>query len=394
MLDFWISALVLASIAAAFLLLPLRRPPGQGCDTRARVNVRLYHERLALLDAEREAGRLSQADWESAQAEMARALLAEAHTEPHPRQPGVRTGRWAIWGVALAVPLVAFGLYLHFGALERLGLSRELATPAASPAEQLTRLERVVQVQPDAPDGLYLLARTYMNQNRAAEAVPLFARAAELAGRPPELLGQWAQAMYFAAGRQWSGQIQALVDEALQRNPAEGTSLGLLGIAAFEGKHWAAAIGYWQRLQASLGPADPARAALQTGIDRARAELLTAGGKEASASGVDVQVALAPTVATRVAPNDTVFVFARAASGPPIPLAVRRLRAADLPARLTLSDADAMQPGLKLSSFRDVQVMARVSRSGQATQGEWSGVGAPVPGAPNAYTLIIDTAEP
>lgn len=393
MFDFWVSALVLVSIAGAFLLLPLRRPQGQDEDARARMNVRLYHERLALLDAERQAGRMAQAEWETAQAEMARALLAEANTEPRPEQPLARAGRRVLWGVALAVPLVALGLYLHFGALERLSLSRELATPAASPAEQLARLERVVQAQPDAPDGLYLLARTYMSLNRAAEAVPLFARAAELARRPPELLGQWAQAMYFAAGRQWSGQIQALVEEALRGNPAEGTSLGLLGIAAFEGKHWAAAIGYWQRLQASLAPADPARAALQTGIDRARAELLTAGGKEAPLSGLRIQVTLTPRVATQVAPTDTVFVFARAASGPSIPLAVRRLRAADLPAQLTLSDADAMQPGLKLSDFKDVQLMARVSRSGQPTQGEWSGVGAPVPGAPGAYTLIIDTAE-
>jgi cytochrome c-type biogenesis protein CcmH len=184
-----------------------------------------------------------------------------------------------------------------------------------------------------------------------------------------------------------------LVDEALARNPNEGTSLGLLGIAAFEGRHWAAAISYWQRLQSGLAPTDPARAALQTGIDRARQALQGVGSGQTAAGALQVRVGLAPALAGKVSPDDSVFVFARARSGPSIPLAVKRLRVADLPAVITLSDADAMQPSLKLSSHEDIQVMARISRSGQPTQGEWRGMAVPAPGQPGGYTLIIDSPE-
>lgn len=396
MIDFWAAAVALLLIACALLAWPLLSARAHQGGPRRAVNVAVYEERLALLEEEYRAGRLDTPGWEAAKAEAGKALLADVDAEAGAAEVAPATaakGQRVTLAAMVVVPVAALVVYLNVGALDRLSLSREMATPASSPAEMLSRLERTVEAQPDAPDALYLLARTYMAQNRASEAVPLFQRAAQLAGRPPELLGQWAQAQYFAAGRQWSGQVQALVDEALRGNPNESTSLGLLGIAAFEGKHWAAAVSYWQRLQAGLAPNDPARDALQTGIDRARQALREEGGSEVSGRVLRVQVRLSPALAARVSPEDAVFVFARAVSGPPIPLAVKRLRVADLPANITLSDADAMQPALKLSAFGEVNVMARVSRSGQPTRGEWTGTGLTAGGDSADYVLTIDSPE-
>lgn len=395
MIDFWGAVLALLVIAAALLAVPLMRGtrPGRYKDEpRTDVNLAVYEERLAALREAHQAGTLDAQALEAAEAEAARALLADV---PSAATPATQTteGRRVLWAVTALVPLAALALYLQFGALDRVRLSRELATPAATPAQRLDRLERTVEAQPDAPDALFMLARTYMTQNRAREAVPLFERAAQLAGRPPALLGQWAQAEFFASDRKWSAHIQRLVDEALAGNPNEGTSLGLLGIAAFEGQHWAAAIAYWQRLQAGLSPTDPARAALQTGIERARQAQQGQGGGLPVASGLRIKLRLAPRVAQQVKPDDAVFVFARAAAGPRIPLAVKRLRVGDLPTEVTLSDADAMQPGLKLSAFEGAQVMARISRSGEPTQGQWTGTGKPVAGEPNTFGLTIDTPE-
>jgi cytochrome c-type biogenesis protein CcmH len=65
-----------------------------------------------------------------------------------------------------------------------------------------------------------------------------------------------------------------------------------------------------------------------------------------------------------------------------------------LPAQVSLSDADAMMPQLKLSGFPQVQLVARISRSGDATRGEWVGRSAPLASdAGQAPTLIIDTAD-
>jgi cytochrome c-type biogenesis protein CcmH len=83
-------------------------------------------------------------------------------------------------------------------------------------------------------------------------------------------------------------------------------------------------------------------------------------------SAVRVEVRLDPKFKSKVSPNDTLFVFARSIDGPPMPLAVARLSASNLPASVTLTDAMAMTPQLKLSSSPHVQVSARISRSGDA----------------------------
>ena len=384
MIDFWLAAGLLALVAMAFLLIPLLRGRrAQAEEDRTALNVALYQERLAELDAQHAAGTLDDAQLQAGRAEAARELLADTEGEGERRS---RLGRAAPLLAAVLLPLLGLGLYLHWGASEKLALSRELAEPPHSMAEMTERLEKAVQAQPDSAQGWYFLGRTYMTQERFEDAAKAFERAANLSGRQSEVLGQWAQALYFANGKKMAGAAQALADEALKQNPEEVTTLGLMGIAAFEDQRYADAVGYWQRLVAALPADDPSRAAIQSGIERARQHLVERGEKlpeapaAAATAGVTlkVRVDLSDAVKGQVRPDDSVFVFARAVNGPPMPLAVKRLKVADLPDEVSLSDADAMMPQLKLSAFPQVELVARVSRAGNAISGEWIGRSQPL----------------
>ncbi|MDF3842211.1 c-type cytochrome biogenesis protein CcmI [Pseudomonas citronellolis] len=384
MIDFWLAAGLLALVAMAFLLIPLLRGRrAQAEEDRTALNVALYQERLAELDAQHAAGTLDDAQLQAGRAEAARELLADTEGEGERRS---RLGRAAPLLAAVLLPLLGLGLYLHWGASEKLALSRELAEPPHSMAEMTERLEKAVQAQPDSAEGWYFLGRTYMTQERFEDAAKAFERAANLSGRQSEVLGQWAQALYFANGKKMAGTAQALADEALKQNPEEVTTLGLMGIAAFEDQRYADAAGYWQRLVAALPADDPSRAAIQSGIERARQHLAERGEKlpeapaVAATAGVTlkVRVDLSDAVKGQVKPDDSVFVFARAVNGPPMPLAVKRLKVADLPDEVSLSDADAMMPQLKLSAFPQVELVARVSRAGNAISGEWIGRSQPL----------------
>ncbi len=402
MIEFWLAAGLLLLIALGFLLIPvLRERRAQQEEDRTALNVALYEERLAELQAQEAEGVLSRAQLDSAQAEAARELLADTDgTQPKVNQ---RLGKAAPAVIALLVPVLAMAMYLHFGASDKVELTSELAKPPTSVEEMTQRLERVVAAQPDSAQGLFFLGRAYMSQNRPADAARIFERTAAVAGREPQLLGQWAQALYFAAGKQWSAQIQALTDEALKADPKEVTSLGLLGISAFEGKRYQDAIDYWQRLLVQLPADDGSRAPLQGGIDQAKARLVASGGQVAASPdaakapntvGIKVRVELGEALKAKVQAGDTVFVFARATNGPPIPLAVKRLTVADLPVTVELADADAMRPDLKLSSYPEVQLMARVSRAGQPVKGEWIGRGAPLASDTTAMQhLTIDSPD-
>ncbi|NIX93061.1 c-type cytochrome biogenesis protein CcmI [Pseudomonas fulva] len=395
MTEFWLSAGLLLLAALSFLLIPtLRGRRHQQEQDRTALNVALYQERIAALAAQQAAGVLDDLQLSQGRDEAARELLADTEGAEPARQR--QLGKALPLLAAVLVPLLALGLYLHFGAADKVALTQEFAQAPKSMEEMTARLERVVQAQPESAEAVYFLGRAYMAEQRPAEAARTFERAVALAGRQPELLGQWAQALYFAADKRWSGQLQALTDEALKADPNEVTSLGLRGIAAFEGERYQEAIEYWKRLLAQLPEGDASRAALQGGIDRAAERLGTQSAQVPAPAAVrlKVRVELAPALRDKVKAQDTVFIFARASSGPPMPLAAKRVTVAQLPIEVELSDADAMMAQMKLSDFAEVQLVARVSKDGQPTRGEWVGQSAPLPNTTQAQQrLIIDSPD-
>lgn len=389
MMDFWIGAGVLLLAGLAFLLIPLLRGRrAQAEEDRTALNVALYQERLDELTAQLRAGTLTEEQLELGRADAARELLDD--TEGGDTQRTARLGRILPILAAVLVPAIGLGLYLQLGAIDKVELAREFGEQPGSIEEMTARLERAVQAQPDSSEAWYFLARTYMSLERPGDAAAAYARVVDLVGREPDLLGQLAQALYFARDRQWNNELQALTDEALKADPHEVTSLGLLGIAAYEEGRYGDAIDFWERLVATLPAEDPSRETIRGGIERAREQLGDAAPAASAApdavqseAALQVAVRLGPELADKVQPGDSVFVFARAVSGPPMPLAVKRLSVADLPATVSLGDADAMTPQLRLSNFEQVRLFARVSRSGDATRGEWLG-------ASDAIQLSVD----
>lgn len=396
MIDFWLAAGLLLLIALSFLLIPvLRGRRAQREEDRTALNVALYQERVAELQTQQSEGVLDAAQLDSGRAEAARELLADTEGVEKPRES--RLGKPLPLLAAFLVPVLGVVLYLHYGASDKVELTREFSQPPVSMEDMTRRLERAAAAQPDSPEGLYFLGRAYMAQDRSADAAKVFERTVALAGRQPELLGQWAQAQYFADNKQWSPKVQALTDEALKLDPKEVTSLGLLGIAAFEGQRYQEAIDYWNRLLAQLPAEDNSRAALQGGIDRAAEKLKESGGSVAPVKAqkqMQVRVDLAADVKANALPTDSVFIFARAVKGPPAPLAAKRVTVADLPITVELGDSDAMMPQLKLSNFPEVQLVARISRAGVPTAGEWIGRSQPLASSTTALQqLTIDSPD-
>lgn len=402
MMDFWFAASLLLLAGLAVLLVPLLRGrKAQTEEDRTALNVSLYQERLAELQTQLVAGVLSAAQMDQARAEAGRELLAD--TDGYELKSSAKLGKALPLLVSFMVPLLGLGLYLQWGASDKVELTRQFSQAPASVEEMTARLEQAVKLQPDSAEAWYFLGRTYMAQTRPADAANAFEQAVKVSGRQPELLGQWAQALYFVADKQWSAQLQGLTDEALQNDPQEATSLGLLGIAAFEAGRFSDAVVFWQRLVAALPPNDPSRAPLEGGIARAQEQMAALGQSmpaepqaavAAAGATLKVRVSLAAELQGKVLPGDSVFIFAKASAGPPMPLAVKRLTVADLPAEVSLSDSDAMLPQLKLSNFPQVQLQARISRAGDAKAGEWMVRSQPIASTSgDVQVLVIDSAE-
>ncbi len=392
MTQFWIYAVLLLVVALLLLLWPvLRGRKDQTEEDRTALNIALYEEHIAELEAQHANGALSAEQLAEGRLEASRELLDDTDVG-RPKQ-SVNLGNALPLIAALLVPIAGLGLYFHWGASDKVALTLSLAEQPKTAAEMIQRLEDTVRLQPESVDAWYFLGRTYMAEQRPQEAAHAYEKTIELVGRQPDLLGQLAQALYFANNNQWSAELQALVDEALRLDPNETTSLGLVGIAAFENQRFQDAIDAWTRLAKGLDPQDPSYAAIQTGIERARAALANSPQAAASnASPLDaaadndyqlaVEVALADALLEHVAATDTVYVFARAENGPPMPIAAKRLTVADLPVRITLTDADSLLPDLKLSSMARVKLQASVSNTDNAMNAQWS-----------SEPIVIDATE-
>lgn len=303
-------------------------------------------------------------------------MLRSARREGRPRAPFVLA-----LVLALATPPVVLGAYLMIGTPQAL---QAVPVQNQSTLVQATRqLSESLARKPDDAQGWALLAQAYSALDQPQQALDALNHLLKLKPDDPDAMVAWVEATAATSPAHLIDDTsRAKLQRALQIEPTHQRALWLLGISDFQRRQYADAVKQWKTLLPLLQPGSKVAATVQQELAEAEAR---GGGRPdtaqatadpapaaSSAAPTDNQVALAvsvkldPKLATRVKPGDTLFVFARAVNGPPMPVAVARLRASELPTNVTLTDAMAMTPALQLSRFGKVNITARISRSGNA----------------------------
>jgi cytochrome c-type biogenesis protein CcmH len=304
----------------------------------------------------------------------------------------VARSRFPVW---VLLPLVAAGsgaLYYFLGAAPDVVISRQLqvideTTPEEAMADLMAAIEKRAAQRPDNLHYSALLGRYYMGQRDYGRAAQTYGALAASAPQDAQALAYAAQAEYLASGRELNDAARMKAEQALAVNPHQRTALGLLGMASFEQGSYRAAIEYWERLLAMEAPGSENATMIAGVIQTARERL-----GEAPAGQLAARVPSADTVSSGagvtvrvnapqgIDPADTVFILARnAESGSRMPIAVRRLTAAQLPVTLRLDDSNSMA-GQKLSDTESVLVVVQVSpdgRPGESTA-SWLGQAGPL----------------
>jgi cytochrome c-type biogenesis protein CcmH len=380
MTAFWISGTVLAVVALLAVVLPLTRKSGGAAVSRRDANIAIYRDQLRELEADLAAGTLAQADYERSRGELEARLLRDVELQdPEP----AKGGKALPIAAAIAIPVLAVGIYLA------VGNPGSLVAPAEHLDTMVQRLEAHLREKPDDLEGWKLLGRSHGVLGRFPEAVEAYARAAALAPRDAQVLADFADVLGMARGQSLRGEPERLVQRALELDPQNLKALALAGTAAFDRRDFRAAAEYWRRMLPLLEPASADAKVVRENVEEATK--LAAGTR--SLKG---RIELAARLKDRVKPDDVLFVFARAEKGPPMPLAAMKVRAADLPLDFVFDDSMAMAPGMTLSQFPRVVVMARLSRAGQAAAqaGDLQGASRAVANDAQAVRVVIDTVVP
>jgi len=255
----------------------------------------------------------------------------------------------------------------------------------------LEQYRLLTELYPDDIEGWKMLGKSYFVMGRFAEAAKAYSKAAIRAPRDAQVLADLADALAMARGQNMQGAPEELVLRALQIDPKNVKALALAGSAAFDRRDFRGAVRYWERMLPLVEAGSEDARVIQSNIEEARAAAAALPKPAVAGARLQGTVRLAPELASKISPTDTLFVYARAAEGPAMPLAVLRGRAADLPLKFSLDDSMAMSPAMKLSAFPKVVVTARISKFGSATpqSGDLQGVSAPVANS-GSVSITID----
>lgn len=369
---FILIALLITLLALGLLIVPLVRTRNTLSYERHAQNIHYARERLQELEEQLKNASISATDYEALKLEIETTLaqdvdLAAGSDAQQSVQPR-RSNKFMITLLSLFLPLAGIGFYLLAGTPETFAPERAEARPSAQQIDQLVNgIEARLARNPDDLRGWTLLSKTYLSLGRYADARIAYLRVLELGGESATTYAALADATALISGGEIDKETSDYIGKALTLDPSNQQALWLAGLGAAQQGRKQAAKQHWGKLVTLLDEFPEQQAELQSIISEAFGESQTTSPEAMQTPGVKltIEVKIAEGMANAVAENDTVFVFARAAEGPPAPLAVKRLRVADLPISITLSDSDAMMAQLTLSKFEDVIVSARVSKSGQ-----------------------------
>ncbi|MDH3334476.1 MAG: hypothetical protein OEM30_08775 [Gammaproteobacteria bacterium] len=273
--------------------------------------------------------------------------------------------------------------------------------------EVIVSLRERLKANPDDVAGWKMLGRTQMALQDFAGAADAYERAMAIEeGKDAQTMVDLAVAILNRDGTPIEGRPASLLDSALALDPNNPAALFYTGLAAANSGDTATATARWQILL-GLNPPENIRGILEQRMAEWRGEPMPAAQPAMPQPGVSdaavpddaiisVNVSLSEAAMASITADVTVFVIARDPSAPSPPIAVSRHRVSELPAMISLTDAQSMVAGRDLSMFADIELLARVSMSGgpAAQSGDWFGSMLVRPAENNSVSLTIDQQVP
>ena len=382
-------------------------------DDPVQANAAVYKDQLRDLEKEYVLGNLTSEELQIAREELARRLLEDVG-DSAPSQPAHRTKAQAqawrapwVWIMSFVflVPVASMLMYAVLGqplalnpAALQAGVEQGSDISPEKMTEMATALMRRLQDEPNQVDGWVMLARVQRAREHFDESDEAFRKALALS-KDDNLAIEHAEVLAQKNQGNFAGQPWAIIQRVLTADPQHLNALLLAGSASYTELNYRSALRFWERAREVVEPDSPDAPELDRAIAQTREKMglpaapprsnamanapgqpntnssntgaavnASAGApnNQASTARITGRVSVIKELADKVAPTDTVFVFATPVSGSRMPLAIVRTTADKLPFDFVLDDSTSMNPAAKLSSMTEVTVKVRISKSGQA----------------------------
>ncbi|MEY2863790.1 MAG: c-type cytochrome biosis protein CcmI [Pseudomonadota bacterium] len=413
---FVMTALALLLFLSLVVIWPWLRPVHTSASLLD-LNVTVFRERLAELDADYKADQIDLESYHAQKTELERQLLAI--TNDAPQLTGSHVPRLIVGMVFLWIPVLAVLAYVslsdraiimqYWQAIDRHHIEAEqlltgkIDAPSATSAKDgiglLQALQANVYQHSTDPQRWMILAKAYTAAEAVEPALQSLARAYRLAPDDDNIGMTYAQMRFFSQQGKLDAEALQVVHHVLARNPQHEGAMMLMAMGTYRAADYPAAITWLTRLK-TLRQAQPETASSNT---LAQLDSAIASAQQALQASVESRLTLSiqvdPTLLAQVSSSDTLFVYARALTGPPMPYAAKKLDVVGLmqgkPLIVELSDSTTMMPERTISSARASQIPlvvgARISKSGNPLGAAGDLESLPVPvGNDHQFTVRID----
>lgn len=403
-------AISIVLIVVLFLLFPLFfRKKQPVIIERDAVNVESAAARLSELKEELETGQITEEQFQRYRLELETTALKNLNTDPSVRKQGQKRNTVLAIIMAVIIPFLSVFIYQMIGSEEALVGQQITPVDSAAAREADQKLEKIlaaveddVRKHPDDVEGRIALGQVYVEQERFSDAAAIYREVYQLRPEEPDILVNYAEALARSHGNRMTGKPAELLNEALGIEPNHGRALWLAGFAEKQANNTEAALTHWRHLLKGLETDSDFYQKVKESIADAesgdtRSDSVTIAGSADANQSIEVNVSLAPELQAKVDSDTTLFIFARASEGPPMPLAVHRALAKDLPITVTLDDSMAMMPEMSISHFQSVVVGARLSSNGQpqGQSGDFEGFSDVVEKSTNSTVdVVINLIKP
>jgi len=389
MLNFWIICALLVIIALIIILPSLLAKQAPTDLDRKKINRAVFEKKLQELESDLTNDLIEQQQYNIAKSDLERSLIDDL--ENHKEVVFNQSNKTLPIIVILVLPALSVFAYLKINN-GLVSLDQEFEKQMALQQQgqmpdveaMIINLEARLKQNPHDLEGWRMLGRSYLVLKRFNDAVKAYAKANEITnGANPDILISYGEARGLSAGNSFDESSMLLFTKALKIDPNNERGLWYAGLAAYQLKNYKGSVEYLEKLLAQV-PSDQkdVRTALvkylndakkKAGIEIVEDSITTNDSTTVTQVGdnqskITVNVMMSSELQNTSVNTDTLFIYARAMKGPKMPLALVKITAGDLPTTVTLDDSVSMMPSTPLSSMEEVEVIARISKSGQAVK--------------------------
>jgi cytochrome c-type biogenesis protein CcmH len=375
----WFALMLVMS--AAWLVWFLYRPLKDNTLDLEKSNIALGKQKQLELEQDLQRDLIDESVFEQAKDEIAQVLAVEMLQT---KTTMVKTQNLVSIGLAvLIVAVLSVASLVIYQALTSQSITAQSAKTAQTLqaqepptlAQSIINIKKRLAEKPDDARAWRILGLALFESDEITQSLKAYERSYQLEPKNIDTLVEYASTLAMSQGNQFNGRVSTLVREALQINPNSADALYLAGWVALNAQHIDLTQMLWQKALSLLPENQADSLTLQRMLDELASIQTTKsdlddGSIDKSVTTPEHQVTIRVSLSERLRQAEFeqhyLMIYAKAAQGRPMPIAIQKIRLKDFTGKVILSDENSVVPTRKLSQSSQVIAVVRLSKSGSA----------------------------